>query len=146
MGDLGYIPVSEDKNKLELKKQIEEELKKPVIKVNLIDVEKDNQEIKKDKNQEIVQEIIPLEKKAEALLSQQQQNEEARLLQEQQQKEKARLLQEQQQKEEEDRKRKEEEALRLQKQKEKEKEKVKKVTFSEDNVYIDKKQELRRMK
>merc|ERR1712146_496298 len=130
MGDLGYIPVSEDKNKLELKKQIEEELKKPVIKVNLIDVEKDNQEIKKDKNQEIVQEIIPLEKKAEALLSQQQQNE------------KARLLQEQQQKEEEDRKRKEEEALRLQKQKEKEKEKVKKVTFSEDNVYIDKKQEI----
>merc|ERR1711988_1227979 len=53
-----YIPIPEDSNKLELKRQIEEELKnleKPVVKVNLINVEE-----AKSKLKNLQEEIIPL--------------------------------------------------------------------------------------
>merc|ERR1711988_1199637 len=53
-----FIPIPEDSNKLELKRQIEEELKnleKPVVKVNLINVEE-----AKSKLKNLQEEIIPL--------------------------------------------------------------------------------------
>ena len=99
--DLNFIPLPEDKNKLELERQIEKELKeleklekleKPVLNVNLINVEEVNPKLQKKKAEDLQKLSSMLEsKKKEAI---------AKKLAEESEKEKAKKLAEEAKKKE----------------------------------------------